>query len=354
MMRSFLKNLFLACLSLILTLALGVFVIDFYHLKIKKTRYEHAWHDPNTQFDVELGWVPIPNRDVAYAEGTISSNSHGFRSAEIDPEKKQIVVLGDSVAWGYGVSDDQTFPYALDFLLEPLGRQVSNLAVSGYGIGQHYLYFKKHSGKFNQLERVILVLFPDNDFEETRSNFTQGKRKPLFKIRDGKLKLTHTTISQYCPRNILSLSRTMRTLAEKYPAVGKVLGILAGDEQVSEDEARQVIALLLEKIEGLAKAHGAKLTIVLSPSRNDLYKRSSAFLWFEDFLEGRNYDFLNYYEYMLKKGNRNLPGIVRLFLDNGHYHPAGNYLLADCLFDRYWMKESEPGYRKPEAPKQFR
>ena len=134
-------NILISLTSMVFCIILLVLVFEVRHYIKNKQYINQTWHDPNTQFDPELGWSPIPNRSINFPGwGTISSNSLGFRSPEINQSKKQIIILGDSVAWGFGVNDTETFPYYLDESVSSLGYQVSNLAVSGYGIDQYYLF----------------------------------------------------------------------------------------------------------------------------------------------------------------------------------------------------------------------
>src|SRR5262245_9272881 len=65
------------------------------------------------QADDELGWIPKKNikgkHDKSGSfESTFSTNSYGIRGKEISLDKRQgvtrIVVLGDSMAWGFGVN----------------------------------------------------------------------------------------------------------------------------------------------------------------------------------------------------------------------------------------------------------
>ena len=97
--------------SILFIVIVVVGAVVAYDIKIEN---DH-WHDPNTRFDQELGWSPIPNGEVQnHPWGKISSNSHGFRSEEIDRNQSHIIVLGDSVAWGYGVGDEETMPHYLN------------------------------------------------------------------------------------------------------------------------------------------------------------------------------------------------------------------------------------------------
>ncbi|MBI1858924.1 MAG: SGNH/GDSL hydrolase family protein, partial [Candidatus Melainabacteria bacterium] len=181
MNRNIKINILLCLTSIVFSLIFIVIILEARHYLKHKEILNQFWHDPNTRFDSELGWSPIPNRSLNIPSwGTISSNSYGFRSAEIDQNKKQIIILGDSVVWGFGVSDTETFPYYLDKMASRSGYHVSNLAVSGYGIDQYYLFLKRHMKKFKNLQVVILGICTSNDLLNASSNFAYGKRKLLF------------------------------------------------------------------------------------------------------------------------------------------------------------------------------
>lgn len=79
--------------------------------------------------DLEFRFMGVPCR----------TNGHGFRSPPVPVEKPpgvfRTVVLGDSVAFGHGVEEQDAFPRQLEELLRGTqGRQVEviNTAVSGY------------------------------------------------------------------------------------------------------------------------------------------------------------------------------------------------------------------------------
>jgi lysophospholipase L1-like esterase len=89
------------------------------------------------KYDKYLGYALNPNYKNS-SEG-ISINSLGFRDDEVQRQKggsvTRIIILGDSLAFGYGDSSD-TWPDKLEFLLNEKGKQnkfeVINTAVPGY------------------------------------------------------------------------------------------------------------------------------------------------------------------------------------------------------------------------------
>ncbi|MCX5700288.1 MAG: SGNH/GDSL hydrolase family protein [Candidatus Omnitrophica bacterium] len=287
------------------------------------------WHDPNTRFDSEIGWSPIPNRHVNQAWGDISSNSLGFRSEEIDQSKKQIIILGDSVAWGFGVGDKETMPYYLNYKLEPFDYQVSNLAVSGYSIDQYYIYLKRHIGKFKKLKYVILIIYTGNDFNETIRNVAYGKRKPLFVMRGKQLVLTNVPISRFDLRNLFSTSRILTILSSKSWRINKFFNSIARQRVLDASVGQDVVSLLLEKIYETVSEHNAKLVVVISPSKRDFNEKTNDLLWFQDFFLKRNSRYFCIDYFTILGGYPN--DLDRIYIDKGHFSNFGNELLAENI-----------------------
>ena len=333
-------NILVSLVSILFSALFLILVLEVRHYIKNKQVINQTWHDPNTQFDPELGWSPIPNRSINSPDwGMISSNSLGFRSAEIDQNKNQIIVLGDSIAWGFGVNDEETFPHYLDKLVSSMGYQVSNLAVSGYGIDQYYLFFKRHISRFNNLKKVILVIYPDNDFISTGSNFCYGKRKPLFKIKNSDLILTNTKINKYCLRNLFSNSYFLSRYLPYEGTIGKFLSLVAGDKVLTEGEAKEISLLLFQKIYDLVISHKTEFLVVLSPAKNDFTERSDSLKWFEHVfnkVKGKGINYIDYIE-ALKNNQKELDNI---YLDNGHYTKKGNLLLAETVY-KYLQEETK-------------
>lgn len=96
--------------------------------------------------DPELVHELIPGASIPGVSEEIVINSEGFRDDPFEREKGEgvfrIVLLGDSVAWGYGVDTHEAFPQRLEVLLnEGLADgsptvEVLNLGVMGYSTAQ--------------------------------------------------------------------------------------------------------------------------------------------------------------------------------------------------------------------------
>jgi lysophospholipase L1-like esterase len=107
----------------------------------------------------------------------ISINSDGFRDREFEVEKSnntfRIVVLGDSVAFGYGININETFAKILEREINELitGQkfEVLNLAVPGHNTWQEVEFFKMKGLKYKP--DIVIITYVGNDFE----NFTYQK-----------------------------------------------------------------------------------------------------------------------------------------------------------------------------------
>jgi hypothetical protein len=111
----------------------------------------------------ELGFVGVPHdrhRDAGVDYDYVATtDEHGFRNPSPWPERADIVVLGDSQAYGFGVDDDEHWASLIDQALP--GVEVVNLGLLGAApqqLGRLYEAF----GTDLQPKLVIVALFPPN------------------------------------------------------------------------------------------------------------------------------------------------------------------------------------------------
>lgn len=147
------------------------------------------------QKDPSLGWANRPGatgRIFGGVEGfegifeyTARINALGFRDPERTWRKpaglQRVVVLGDSVAWGWGVDNGQRFS---DLLEDRFEGQIEciNLAVPGYGTDQQFWTLEQNGVRFEP-DLVVHCLII-NDVFEAQNLESYGMAKPRFE-RDG-------------------------------------------------------------------------------------------------------------------------------------------------------------------------
>lgn len=128
-------------------------------------------HKGFKQPEATLNAKTIPSDDPVlfheYDTNDPRINSAGHRGAEFalekDPDTYRIAVLGDSVAYGFGVKLEDTFAMRLQGSLRAQGRKVEvlNFAVSGYGTESQLVLFNNKVARYEP--DLLLVAYVLND-----------------------------------------------------------------------------------------------------------------------------------------------------------------------------------------------
>jgi lysophospholipase L1-like esterase len=249
----------------------------------------------------------------------------------LDLGRKQVVLLGDSVAWGYGVGDADTLSYILEPGLKPHGVQLSNLAVSGYGFDQYLLRLQENLPLLSkQLAGIVLIICAQNDYQNTIRNSIFGKRKMLFRQRGADIQLTDWPVSRYSLRNLLSDSFIITKASDASESFRNAIHSIAGDIELTEPEAKIVVLSVLRKIIEVARDLRVPMTIILSPDRLDFPEPRSRYVNFQNVLDEAGISYIDYRRVIQEKGF-NVSGIYH---DRLHYTPEGNRYLADVVRER--------------------
>jgi lysophospholipase L1-like esterase len=126
-----------------------------------------ARYDPELLYTLRPGRFVFAQREFAHE---FRVNSLGVRDEELALDGPEIVVIGDSIAMGWGVAQDDTFPA---LIARVTGRRVLNAAVSSYGTVR----------EMRMLERVdrrrlawLIVQYNGNDVGENQAFVEHGLR----------------------------------------------------------------------------------------------------------------------------------------------------------------------------------
>jgi lysophospholipase L1-like esterase len=141
--------------------------------------------------DPELIYELRPNSVTRFAGVIVRVNSAGFRdddrSSGKTPGTRHIVVVGDSVAFGFGVRVEDAFPDVLERLLNKPGQstalrsRVFNLGVNGYSLAQEVRLVQKKVMNWDPDLVVLCYMLNDPDVQDggLASYFT---RQPGWRI----------------------------------------------------------------------------------------------------------------------------------------------------------------------------
>jgi lysophospholipase L1-like esterase len=180
-------------------------------------------------------------------------NSQGLRDREFPPApppgRTRILMLGDSLTFGWGVEGNQTYSKVLEAMLQKSGRDVEviNTGVGNYNTEMEVAYFLERGAKFKP-QYVVLNYFI-NDAEPTprdHSNFLSRNSRAFvyFASRvDMALRLANTS--------------------EKKDWKSYYAGLYEGDEGIGR------VAAAIERLAAYCRQNGIKLYLANQPELRD-------------------------------------------------------------------------------------
>ncbi len=209
------------------------------------------------QHDDRLGWRYRPDSEVRHAtedfDVPIRINARGQRDAlvpfERTPGRDRIVLLGDSLTFGWGVREEESFASGLESRLDC---EVVNLAVSGYGTDQELLWLKAEGLRYRP--DVVIVTVCANDIEECSRERMYGKAKPRFVLENGSPRLVVDRVEQSW---LAATSHLYRSIAGKLRAA---LQPPLSSAQVISGQA--LVRALLRDMDAVTRSEGARLLVV--------------------------------------------------------------------------------------------
>ncbi len=108
--------------------------------------------------DPEVFWKPISGFSGPLWDGQVSIDERGLRRTPApDYPSKRLLCFGDSITFGFGVSDDESYPAALGTLLRARGIEVRNAGVTGYTSYQTRRWLRRQL-TFQRVDHVSLLI----------------------------------------------------------------------------------------------------------------------------------------------------------------------------------------------------
>jgi hypothetical protein len=240
-----------------------------------------AWSPPTADrrfwtHDELLGWAHRPHHEGDFEHPDFSVkvaiNSDGLRDREYErtrvSQKKRVLVLGDSFAWGFGVDRKGIFCEILEDRYPDT--EFINAGVSGYGTDQQLLYYRER-GAFYRPD-VVLVLFHENDIVNNCHPHQYNYNKPRFVIRDGELVLTNVpvpnpTLRQRALAWIFARTHFVRMLTAVSREVWWRMTDSGSVETPQEDDPGMATTrMLFLRLKEAVERDGARLVVVTVPA----------------------------------------------------------------------------------------
>jgi lysophospholipase L1-like esterase len=277
----------------------------------EKLGYRSIWQTKKdcVDFDADLIYVPKINFECKFNnvefQTTLNFNNEGrkseFREKLKSFSSKGIAVVGDSVAMGYGVNDNEVFSAVLE---KKIKRPVYNLAVSSYATAREL----KRLEKSNLISKVdtVIIFYADNDLDENIAHNNKQKSENNKLIFDKIINERVGNLKQIRKMIRYSLQIPLQELRQK-----KIYFQW-------QDHERE----LMNVIKDFPFIHQKNIYIVITPGalwRKNYYKDYNP----QKYKNYKNLDFI----YIQKEKHH-------YFLIDGHPNKIGHEKIAEVLYNK--------------------
>lgn len=246
----------------------------------------------------------------------------------------RVLLLGDSVTFGTGVADEETFAH----LLGRRGLTVANFAVPGWGLDQSLLRFEREGASFRPSVVALNVCLANDLADIMLESYLYDPQwpKPFFTVEEGGLRLHDAHVHPS------ALRRAWRSLWEGSHLLN-LIGSPAGgapdkDEAhwqgrrkraVKDEETALRLALLqMRRLRDGASRSGARFVVVLHPDRAAFEERSDLAGLLAEALGAAGIEVID----LAARYRGAAWAFPDLTLDGlGHLSPRGHQVAADVL-----------------------
>jgi len=357
-MKRLAKNFALVVISSIFTLLLveGVLhlVPDLLPIEVRQALNSKGWAHP------EIGNLPEPNSSGVIVTRDFESHykvdENGFRNAGSWPTETEIVVVGDSLVFGYGVDADHAWPQLLS---GHTGMDVLNLGLIGASPQQYRKIYETYARPLKPAV-VVIGFFARNDFWDAdkyaaweRSgiggNYLEWRgfgrptaeqfESPLYRIVYAVRKRSFVLALIKFGRDALS-GRKAAAPTELTLADGSQLLLHGKDYNfktaLSEpnNETFELVVSEIRQIRDAALEDGSRLVVLLQPAKEEVYRESpeaplaDATAALRDRLEQLNIDFIDAAPVLQKLAPNGAP---LYFPTDGHPNAEGYAAFAKLV-----------------------
>lgn len=195
-----------------------------------------------------------------------SRRTRGQEVEEFPPSgQKRIIALGDSVTFGQGVNDHETFISQFDSLLS--SHEVLNAAVPTWGLGQYYSFVQNIAEEYNPDE--IMLFFFVNDFLDPDYYYDGEPLAPL------KLPKAKWSSSEMGLRRYFYIYNHYRRIQEREALEDKALSGHNSYTQLIRSESQLKLGRrALTRIGEVCQTKGWRCTLVTLPLLEDASTKS--------------------------------------------------------------------------------
>lgn len=298
--------------------------------------------------DSHLGWTGTPSFTGRFYRKNdfdiiISMDENGFRKihSAVKPNSnaKNLVFIGDSFTWGYGVAQGEVFTDRLQDSLG-VGFKIINLGVNGYGTVQEKLLLEQQIPNLKPL--AVGLMLCHNDFDDNLDG--DQLRRPYCDVEGGKVILKNCPVQRriggfyskairksYAASFIAYWFETIKAIVQ-YKLTG---GGEGPDLEAVPPEKVIVMEECLNDIKGICESHGSRFFVFYIPRGGKLKSGTDIYLIeLKGICSKLGIQLLDPYEYMRAAepvlGQNGEPVHFR---HDGHWTSEGHKLAAGFIMD---------------------
>jgi hypothetical protein len=313
--------------------------------------------------DSSLGSLPAPRQHTELQRAdfrfSYTTDGYGFRNAEPWPDAAEIVTVGDSWVFGYGVDVEQSWVRLMADAL-PASR-VLNLGITGAAPQQYVRAYERY-GRPRHPKVLVLGLFPGNDIEDARTfdewlragspgNYDRWRffKEDVPKSSAGIQNSSYLLLTLRALRKNWSspFSSTTVTMADggRLRLAPGFFASLPERARTGNPDFERVVATL-EQADSVTRGQGTRLLIVLFPTKEEVYlpvlgkPAPEVVQAFNSELAARNMDYLD----LLPVFREHARAGETLFYEvDGHPNTRGNRVIADAVLERLRSRDAAYG-----------
>ncbi len=250
------------------------------------------WLQPQVLYTASptLGFRMVPNQSAFTADRPLRTNSYGLRGIERSWQKapgvKRIVLLGDSIAFGHGVADEDTFAQQLENRLNrsPTSQtwEVINTGVGAYNTTLEVTYFEREGIRFDP-DLVILGFYWNDIHDKLNVSVDPLGRlyNPSANPSKSRWKKWLTSPQMYEFRNLIKQSRLIYTVVERLRQLKGLMStgnrfrqtqmaILHGQPHARVEKGWKEVERQIVYLAELCRSHRVPLLIAILPMPEQL------------------------------------------------------------------------------------
>jgi lysophospholipase L1-like esterase len=321
-----------------------------------------AYHNHIAVSHPKIGHLHRPNAHGTAVSRDFRASHHtdafGFRNPWPWPERIEIVAVGDSLTFGYGVEDDQAWPAILNRALPDVN--VLNLGLIGAGPEQ-YLRIYETFIRSRRPRLLLIGLFPANDFwdaalfdlwlkSDSDCSYLvwrdYGRPKGVRCFDSLRWKTDLFLRGSYVYNVLLEVRNRLRSAIQMdhrtlrlHDGSRMVLDVGQFESQIpatlpDHDEFRLVLETL-RRLYSTAQSHATKVLVIIQPSKEEVYLPilgqaiPDLSVHLREELKNAGIEYLDLTETFRQRAAR---GEKLFFETDLHPNAAGYALIADSVF----------------------